>query len=57
MTQEMVYVIQTLDFETAKSEQLMSRFPIIDVKDDRYPYYKGFLIVSIPNRGILDQAI
>ncbi|XP_060597875.1 sulfotransferase 1C2-like [Ruditapes philippinarum] len=46
MTQEMVYLIQALDFKTAKSEQLMSRFPILDVKDDRYPYYKGLKYVQ-----------
>ncbi|XP_045170293.1 sulfotransferase 4A1-like [Mercenaria mercenaria] len=41
LTQEMVYLIQTLDFETAKRMQLDERFPIIDFKDDRYPYFKG----------------
>ncbi|XP_053373512.1 sulfotransferase 4A1-like [Mercenaria mercenaria] len=41
LTQEMVYLVQTLDFKTANSVQLDQRFPIIDLKDDRYPYYKG----------------
>ncbi|XP_052791276.1 sulfotransferase 1A1-like [Mya arenaria] len=40
LTQEMTYLVQTLDFDTALSVQLDVRFPIIDVKDDRYPYYK-----------------
>lgn len=41
MTQEMVYLIETLDFGTACTVQLDERFPILEVKDDRYPYYKG----------------
>ncbi|XP_053373339.1 sulfotransferase 4A1-like [Mercenaria mercenaria] len=46
MTQEMVYLIQTLDFDTAKAVQIQERFPIIDVKDDRYPYYKGLKYIE-----------
>ena len=41
MTQELVYLIQTLDFDTASKVHIDERFPIIEVKDDRYPYYKG----------------
>ncbi|XP_060565968.1 sulfotransferase 4A1-like [Ruditapes philippinarum] len=45
MTQEMVYLIQTLDFDTASKVQLDERFPMIEVKDDRYPYYKGLKFI------------
>lgn len=31
----------TLDFQKAKTVDLEDRFPIIDVKDLRYPYYRG----------------
>ncbi|WAR13048.1 ST1A1-like protein [Mya arenaria] len=41
LTQEMTYLVKTLDFETALTKQLDERFPIIDIKDDRFPYYKG----------------
>ncbi|XP_053373334.1 amine sulfotransferase-like [Mercenaria mercenaria] len=46
LTQELVYLIETLDFEKAKSVQLDDRFPIIDVKDDRFPYYRGVKFVE-----------
>lgn len=46
LTQELVYLILTLDFEKAKSVQLDDRFPIIDVKDDRFPYYRGVNFVE-----------
>jgi hypothetical protein len=48
MTQEMVYLIQTLDFDTASKVQLDERFPMIEVKDDRYPYYKGTSHSELP---------
>ena len=41
LTQEMVYLISTGDFETAKSVELDDRFPVIDVKHDGYPFYRG----------------
>lgn len=41
LTQEIVYCIMTLDFQKAKTVDLEDRFPIIDVKDLRYPYYRG----------------
>lgn len=41
LMQEMVYLIQTLDFDKAKSVQLDDRFPIVEVNDDRFPYYRG----------------
>ncbi|XP_053373148.1 sulfotransferase 1A1-like [Mercenaria mercenaria] len=41
MTCELVYLIQTLDFATAKSVQLELRVPVLETKDDRFPYYKG----------------
>lgn len=46
LTQEMVYLIQTLDFDTASRKQLDERFPPIDFKDDRYPYYKGIKAIE-----------
>ncbi|XP_060576816.1 sulfotransferase 1E1-like isoform X2 [Ruditapes philippinarum] len=41
MTIQLVYLIQTLDFETANNVQLEVRVPFLDCKDDRFPYYKG----------------
>lgn len=41
LTQELTYLIATGDFETAETVQLDDRFPIIDVKDDRFPFYRG----------------
>ncbi|XP_060595287.1 sulfotransferase 1C4-like [Ruditapes philippinarum] len=41
LTQEIVYLVTTLDFEKAKSVQLDDRFPMIDVKNDQFPYYRG----------------
>ena len=41
MTRELVYLMQTLDFDTASKVHMDERFPMIDLKDDRYPYYKG----------------
>lgn len=41
LTQEIVYLVMTLDFEKANSVQLDDRFPIIDVKNDKFPYYRG----------------
>ena len=37
----MVYLISTGDFETAKSVELDDRFPIIDVINNDYPFYRG----------------
>ena len=41
LTQEMVYLISTGDFETATSVELDDRFPIIDVINNDYPFYRG----------------
>lgn len=46
LTQEMTYLVQTMDFEKAKSVQLDDRFPIIEVKDDRFPYYRGIKFIQ-----------
>ncbi|XP_053373343.1 amine sulfotransferase-like [Mercenaria mercenaria] len=46
MTQEMVYLVQTLDFDTAKAVHFQERSPIVDIKDDRYPYYKGLKYIE-----------
>ncbi|KAL4230241.1 hypothetical protein ACF0H5_010627 [Mactra antiquata] len=46
LTQEIVYLLETLDFDTANSVQLDDRFPIIDVKDDRFPYYRGVKFIE-----------
>lgn len=43
MTQEMVYLIKTLDFQTAASVQLDDRFPLIDYKNEHFHYYRGKL--------------
>ena len=31
----------TLDFDRAKKVDLDDRFPLLDLKDHRYPYYRG----------------
>ncbi|XP_060554287.1 sulfotransferase 4A1-like [Ruditapes philippinarum] len=41
LTQEMVYLVQTLDFETANTVHLDSRFPQAELHDERFPYFKG----------------
>ena len=41
LTQEMTYLIMTLDFETAKNVDLDDRFPFADTKNANYPYYRG----------------
>ncbi|WAQ94068.1 ST1A1-like protein [Mya arenaria] len=46
LTQELTYLIRTLDFKKALSTQLDERFPMIDIKDDRFPYYKGIKYVE-----------
>lgn len=46
LTQEIVYLVQTMDFEKAKTVQLDDRFPIIEVKDDRFPYYRGIKFIE-----------
>ncbi|KAL4222665.1 Sulfotransferase domain [Mactra antiquata] len=46
LTQELVYLVQTGDFDKAYSVQLDERFPMLDVKDDRFPYYKGIKYVE-----------
>lgn len=38
---ELVYFIQTLDCDTAKKIQLELRVPVLETKDERYPYYKS----------------
>jgi hypothetical protein len=44
-----VYLVMTLDFEKANSVQLDDRFPIIDVKNDKFPYYRGKYMKIIIN--------
>ncbi|XP_045170042.2 sulfotransferase 4A1-like [Mercenaria mercenaria] len=46
LTQELVILIETRDYEKATTMQLDEVFPIIDVKDDRFPYYKGIKYVE-----------
>ena len=41
LTQEMTYLIMTLDFETAKNVDLDDRFPFADTMNVNYPYYRG----------------
>ena len=41
LTQEITYCVMTLNFEKANTIDLDDRFPIIDVNDDRYPYFRG----------------
>ncbi|WAQ93718.1 hypothetical protein MAR_006189 [Mya arenaria] len=41
LTQEMSYLIETLDFETANNVYLDDRFPMIDILDDRLPFYRS----------------
>lgn len=49
LTQEMTYLVMTLDFETAKTVNLDDRFPIADTKDLNYPYYRGLeYLASLP---------
>ena len=50
MTQELVYLIQTLDFEKANSLLLDARFPMIDLLLDGVPYYGGLkMIENLPS--------
>ncbi|XP_060595160.1 sulfotransferase 4A1-like [Ruditapes philippinarum] len=46
LTQEIAFLVQTLDFDRANTVQLDDRFPIIEVKDDRFPYYRGIKFVE-----------
>lgn len=46
MTIELVYLIQTLDFEKANNIQLEVRVPFLDCKDDRFPFYKGKKVID-----------
>ncbi|XP_060595994.1 sulfotransferase 4A1-like [Ruditapes philippinarum] len=41
LTQQIVWLVMTLDFEQVTSVQLDDRFPQVDMKDDRFPYYRG----------------
>ncbi|KAL4233033.1 Sulfotransferase domain [Mactra antiquata] len=41
LTQELVYLVETLDFKKVYEVQLDERFPIVGVKDERFPYYQG----------------
>ncbi|XP_060569479.1 sulfotransferase 1E1-like [Ruditapes philippinarum] len=41
MTQEMTYLVQTLDFQTALTVYLDDRFPYLELNDDRFPFYRG----------------
>ena len=47
LTQEMAYLVATGDFQTALDVHLDDRFPIIDVKDERFPYYRGIWLCLI----------
>lgn len=46
LTAEMIYLVQTLDFDTAEKLKLDERVRIIDIKDDRFPYYKGLKYIE-----------
>lgn len=46
LTQELVYLIETLDFDKARSVQLNERFPVIEMLDDRFPYLRGVKFVE-----------
>ena len=46
MTQELVYLIQTLDFETANTVLLDARFPMIDLLIKEVPFYRGLKMVE-----------
>jgi hypothetical protein len=49
LMQEITYLVQTLDFETARSVQLDSRFPQLEQKNDQFPYYKGEVLTKDVN--------
>ena len=50
MTQELVYLIRTLDFDKANTVLLDARFPMIDLLIEGQPYYGGLkMIESIPS--------
>ena len=40
LTQQIVYLIMTLDFEKAVNVDLDDRFPFADLKDSAYPYFR-----------------
>jgi hypothetical protein len=60
MTQVMTYLVQTLDFQTARTVYLDDRFPYLELKDDMFPFYRGILqkkIISISERFHFHQCI
>ena len=46
LTQELVYLVQTLDFERANNVNLDERFPIIEVIRNDMPFYGGLKMVE-----------
>ncbi|XP_052785361.1 uncharacterized protein LOC128220901 [Mya arenaria] len=46
LTQELSFLIETLDFEKAQSVYLDDRFPMIDILDDRFPFYRGVKFIE-----------
>ena len=46
LVQEMVYLITTGDWKRAREVQLDERFPIIEVLDERFPFYGGIKMVE-----------
>ncbi|KAL4225036.1 hypothetical protein ACF0H5_015731 [Mactra antiquata] len=44
--QEMVYLIVTLDFDTANSKLLGARVPFLDLKCDKLPYIQGIEVLE-----------
>ena len=50
LTQEMTYLVMTLNFKTAKTVILDDRFPFIDTKDLNYPYFRGLeYLANLPS--------
>lgn len=46
MTQELVYLVKTLDFERANNVHLDIRFPIIELRSRRLPFYQGVKMIE-----------
>ena len=47
---ELVYLVQTLDFERANNVHLDERFPFLDILDTKLPYFGGVkMIEALPS--------
>ena len=58
LVQEIVYLIVTGDWQKASKVQLDERFPIIEVLDDRFPFYGGLkMIENLPRPRLIKSHL